>query len=79
MKIRVTRADIRKGFRGSPIMCPIARAARRQGLKRVSVAWYGIKTRSSIYDLPKIAYTFMRRFDNKKPVKAFSFIAKESL
>lgn len=63
MKIKVTKQDILKGKRSSPVSCPIARAVRRAGKRRVRVYVTQIVCRSGRFDLPEIAKRFIDNFD----------------
>ena len=81
MRVNVTRADINKGCPESVHFCPIARAVRRKGYKRVSVGnticigQYGHGLRE--FDLPYTAMNFVDNFDAGEVVKPFSFTAVE--
>lgn len=74
IKIEVTQEDIDNGARSDAEFCPIARAARRQGLE-----WY--VTPRYIYDrdkdrnlkLPEEARNFIDFFDCHIAVEPFSF------
>lgn len=80
MKIKVTQQDIEKGDPGDCESCAMALALRchikvNQTLE-VNVSFEG---RASVfidgvtYNLSKSCYMFIRDFDNKEPVKPFSF------
>lgn len=74
MTIRVTKEDIRLGRWKSSSACPIARALKRKfkGCYPV-VEFFYIKINGDRYGLPKEAINFIRQFDDKRPVKPFSF------
>lgn len=74
MKIRidVTDEDIRLGKRFSETSCPIARAARRAGIKDPLVVM-GIYSDGKHYCLPLAAQDFVHDFDHGNPVDPFSF------
>ena len=76
MKIIVTKEDIQNGRRENPYLCPIARAIKRQCKytgRRVSVGCRVATVNYRTLDIPKSAQKFIDDFDNKKPVKPFSF------
>jgi hypothetical protein len=87
MKIKVTLKDIEEGYRGSCYDCPIAHAFKREVkttshtgltvgaariLHREACTW-------NAYTLPKKAQTFIKRFDNGKPVEPFTFEIEKDL
>lgn len=79
--ISVTDMDIELGLRGDSEVCPVARSIARSFKKKIgtfSVA--GDIARESHGEflslclVPKTARDFIRRFDNDKIVKPFSFV-----
>ncbi len=87
MKIKVTLKDIEEGYRGSCYDCPIALAFRREvkttSITGLSVGAARILHREAYtwnaYTLPKKAQTFVKRFDDGKPVKPFTFEIEKDL
>lgn len=84
MKIRVTRADIRKGVRDSYTKCPIARALKRhkiyfeeinEGMVIQNYHEDGEEDGRGI-DLPRRACNFISDFDAGNKVKPFTFNLK---
>ncbi len=73
LKIHVTKEDIEKGKQQH---CPINRALRRLGFRRVYVSCRQCKLRSEWIDLPANAIRFINKFDNGKPVSPFTFTLK---
>jgi len=80
IKVSVTKGDIAKGKRDYPRLCPIARAMKRLGFKRVAVyqgfvQWPFRRTSPAMLraDLTSTALRFLNDFDCKHPVKPFSF------
>ena len=73
--VHVTQDDINKGVEGNSHLCPIARAVRRLGKKRVTVDGAQIQVRSRWYEMPYKAEKFVDRFDMGKRVKPFTFTA----
>lgn len=73
--IRVTAQDITDGLRGSVGGCPIALAARRQGMERfvISKDIFGWETMRFIGKTPPAARRFIAAFDDRKPVRPFRF------
>ena len=87
MKIKVTQKDIEEGYRGSCHDCPVALAFKREVKTAfeigLSVGAERILHREvhewDTYTLPKRAQTFIKRFDNGKPVEPFTFEIKKDL
>lgn len=82
--ITVTATDIKRGKPHDIYACPVARAARRTFKCAVSVAdtleiyqdgQPSIFSRS--IKLPRKAERFIKRFDESKSVKPFSFLVRE--
>lgn len=88
--VRVTKHDIRSGVRSDPDSCPVTRALRRTGV--IKTPWVGSsmdknwKTnsyKSLVLDYeetipaPRSVVRFVNRYDNRKPVKPFSFIVRK--
>ena len=78
MKIEVTQQDIDKGLNNNCFSCPIALAVKRKiDTGNVLVYCDRISVMSTIssydYKLPKKAQTFIKRFDDRKPVEPFTF------
>ena len=76
MKITVTKEDIQKGRRGDPFLCPVARAIKRRCKltgRKVVVGNSLASVLSRTLDIPKKAQKFINNFDDKRPVKPFSF------
>ena len=87
MKIKVTQKDIEEGFRGSCYDCPIARAFKRE-VKPTSHIQLNVGAERILhrevyswdsYTLPEKAQTFIKRFDDGKPVKPFTFEIEKDL
>ena len=87
MKIKVTLKDIEEGYRGSCYDCPIALAFKRE-VKTTSHTGLSIGAERILhrevhewdtYTLPKKAQTFIKRFDDGKPVKPFTFEIEKDL
>ena len=80
MKIKVTQEDIDKASFDSNT-CPISQAIMRQlSIEYVSTFPHsGIIFNKNIYNPPKSAVRFIKRFDNQKPVKPFNFILGKPL
>lgn len=80
MKITVTKKDIKRGTRGDPGHCPIALACKRLGLTNIVVGdvSLGGKLNGEYINkrLSRAAQRFVARFDHKKPVNPFTFIAQ---
>jgi nitrate/TMAO reductase-like tetraheme cytochrome c subunit len=87
MKITVTQKDIDKGLKSSCYECPIAHALKRKVKNKIR---YGFAVNADfidltkdnkwwIYALPKKAQTFIKRFDDGKPVKPFTFEIEKDL
>jgi nitrate/TMAO reductase-like tetraheme cytochrome c subunit len=88
MKIEVTQKDIDKGLRSSCYECPIAHAFKRKVKNKIR---YGFAVNADsidlvtkdfkwyIHALPKKAQTFIKRFDDGKPVKPFTFEIEKDL
>ena len=90
MKIEVTRHDIDYGVRGEYLLCPIARAVKRKINGEVMVyrddisifttdiirryRYYKLQN----YKLPQKAKHFIKRFDDGKKVKPFTFEARKT-
>lgn len=76
-KIKVTKADIKKGKKGSVCDCPIALAIKRAtGLKGrdVAVGDYQPEVDGYIFEGPcESLTTFIEAFDGGEKVKPFSF------
>ena len=84
MKIEVTQHDIDKGLNNNCFLCPIAHAVKRKmGTDSVLVYCDRISVMSTVtsynYKLPKKARTFIKRFDDGKPVEPFTFEIKKDL
>ena len=76
--VKVTKKDIKEGVCGSPTLCPISRAVRRQTKQRVytdtdtlRVGRMGHGGRQ--YDLPPVATDFIWEFDGGSKVKPITF------
>ena len=86
MKIEVTQHDIDCGVRGEYSLCPIARAVKRKINGEVIVFGDDISIfttmiiirRYSYYKLPQKAKDFIKRFDEGKKVKPFTFEARKT-
>ena len=85
MKIEVTQHDIDYGVRGEYSLCPIARAVKRKINGEVIVFGDDISffttdiiRRYSYYKLPQKAKDFIKRFDEGKKVKPFTFEARKT-
>ena len=86
MKIEVTQHDIDYGVRGEYSLCPIARAVKRKINGEVIVFGDDISIfttviiirRYSYYKLPQKAKDFIKRFDEGKKVKPFTFEARKT-
>lgn len=73
MRIDVTQDDIDAGIRIDCTHCPIALAVRRL-IPYANVGCYTVYAdEMPDYVLPQPAIDFIRAFDNKRPVKPFSF------
>ena len=82
IKVTVTQKDIDTGIADNCLECPIARALKRTTRKEWAV-WKDNVFTSNVkacnykqYDLPNKAQRFIEKFDERKPVKPFSFILK---
>ncbi len=74
--ITVTQKHINKGIQTDAQECPIAKALRTAGLRNVSVSGMSVyfgKGWKRTAELPKRARNFIKKFDNEKPVKPFTF------
>lgn len=71
--IKVTKADIRDGVRGSVNLCPIALATKRKLGGYVNIASNFFESANFVIDLPARACNFISRFDKGSGVKPFSF------
>ena len=85
MKIEITQHDIDYGVRGEYSLCPIARAVKRKIYGKVTVSGDHISIfttdiirRYSYYKLPQKAKDFIKRFDEGKKVKPFTFEARKT-
>lgn len=84
IKIEVTAADIARGTPSSPSTCPISLATRRalpeslKNSKVTSVFTLDVETSDKHYkaSFPVKADRFITAFDDCRPVKPFSFVAK---
>jgi hypothetical protein len=85
MKIEVTQQDIDKGLSNNCFLCPIAHAVKRKmNTDCILVYCDRISVMSTIfssyfYKLPKKAQTFIKQFDDGKPVKPFTFEIEKDL
>ncbi len=74
MTINITKKDIYVGKQRSSFSCPIALAAQRiSGDQDCTVGETSMCINNVLYQLPKQARSFIRRFDNEKSVKPFTF------
>lgn len=80
MRVTITQTDIDKGKIGDCHLCPVARAIRRavRGRKRVTVGCTTVEIGRwghglNKYWLPKKVTSFIFNFDDKCPVKPFTF------
>lgn len=77
-KIHVTALDIKQGVRFNPECCPIALALRRElqmwGEEDICVSRVTIDIEEQRIPTPKSALRFIRKFDEKRPVKPFNFL-----
>lgn len=71
--IRVTRDCINKGVRQNTTSCPIARALKEAGCRRVRVGVGVMEFNGRSYGVPKSVARFVSRFDNGVAVWPFSF------
>jgi hypothetical protein len=76
VKIVVRRKHIRDGSKGSRYWCPIALALRELGYGMnayLAVEEEKVTLGGYEFALPRSARRFIVRFDDKKPVKPFTF------
>lgn len=73
MIVKVTRKHIKNGKRGSMKSCPIALALIGMSFKDCKVDSADWCFRDNSATLPKQAQEFIDKFDDKEPVKPFSF------
>lgn len=81
VRIEVTAKDIIYGDRWSPSTCPIARAARRAGVRGARVGSVALEAEnhlllrdaSLVASLPDPARAFVKRFDEGMTVEPFAF------
>lgn len=80
MRIAVTAQDIRRGKRAEPCRCPVALALKRTFKRKVRVTFtsfefesYRKGTKFVVRDTPTSVAKFVEAFDDRKPVKPFSF------
>lgn len=78
LKVNVTRDDIKRGIPEDESYCPIARAVRRLGKKKLVLVDADICV-LGLHDfkLPRKAAKFIDKFDNGETVKPFSFTMQE--
>lgn len=81
LKVSVTKSNIQKGVCHSTSLCPIARAVRGKGFKRVNVNGLDIQIGREghgmkIYELPRKAQRFVMNFDDGLKVNPITFVAK---
>ena len=76
IKVKVTKKHIKCGVKGNEYLCPIARAVRALGYKRVSVDSVSIITRNQTFSVPYQAGDFIWDFDKGQKVRPFTFIAR---
>jgi len=78
VRVEVTEEDIRRGKRNTCTRCPVARALRRSGVISPSVyhsrAIFGRNGQWWGGDLPQKVTDFICAFDDREPVKPFSFV-----
>lgn len=80
LKVRVTRDDIRNGRKNDCARCPVARAVRRLGYAKIAVCPSEIlvnRPTQQTFRNPQKARRFINAFDAGKPVKPFTFMARE--
>ena len=80
-KIKVTKAHIKRGKRGTSDWCPIALAVRRAYFyPSVYGSWFchGSGAGRRVVQLPDVAREFIRRFDAGEDVAPFEFEVDEA-
>lgn len=78
LHITVTELAIRKGVKGDPCNCPVAKALRRASKERIVSAGMGVmfigpKNRRITWVTPYDVRNFIEIFDAGKPVVPFNF------
>ena len=79
MKIKVTQDDIDNGDRKNAYSCAVALACMRAGIKSPKVDTDEINEINEhggsqrTWDTPRMVARFIERFDDRRPVKPFSF------
>lgn len=73
--INVTNEDLKKGKIRDPLFCPVALAARREGIENASVGLYylTILDQPRSYLLPDEVVKFIAAYDRGEKVAPFSF------
>ncbi len=75
--IKVTKTGIAKGKKGDGAYCPVARAMRAVGFKKVLAGKvnlsYAVPSGEEYITTPREVTKFMQEFDSGQPVKPFTF------
>lgn len=74
LKIDVTQNDINCGKRRRCTKCPVALAVRRVLGEPVKVQSFSIHYKSRRIAMSRKVEDFVRRFDERQPVRPFSFV-----
>jgi len=75
MRIKVTKADIKRGIKRSCSACPVTLAVKRYVKNKffVSSSPYSISLGSVHYEIPRVARDFINAFDRGMLVEPMTF------